>query len=64
MPKQVIISVKNGDHEESFAMDYAVPSPHHPLLRAIRRLTLLGGVGSVQAIQGNTEKRSSIFEKP
>ena len=60
IPKQVIISVTNGDHEESFSMEYAAPSSH-PLLHAIRRLTLLGGVGSLQAIQGDIQHGSSLL---
>ena len=60
IPEQVLISVKNGDLEESFAMTYATPSAH-PLLRAIRQLTLLGGVGSLQAIQRDIKHGSSLL---
>lgn len=61
IPENVVISIQNGNYKESFDIEYAASATYHPLLHAIRRLTLLGGIASLQAIQSTIPHRSSLL---
>ena len=57
----VLISVQQGENTESFTLQYAALATEHTLFTAIRTLILLGGVGSIQALQKDQTKHPSLL---
>ena len=59
-PKEITISVENGNTKELFFLQ-SPTQKKHPLFASIYRLTLMGGIANFRVIQGDAPKNNNIL---